>query len=119
MCSLRSLDSPFGTVVIPTSRKNGETWGIPCDRFIPLFDDRDILFAFGYGVAFVDPVSAEIVRDLQGLYLCETHGVEQVVGGLHVGAVGPGAAAAVEDYELVTRERLDASAEPLQGRGIG
>jgi len=56
---------------------------------------------------------------MQGFYLGETHGVEEVVGGFHVGAVGPRAAAAVENDGLVAREGFDAGAETLQGRGIG
>lgn len=78
-----------------------------------------ILFAFGYRVAFLDPVCAEIVRDIKGFHVGEAHGVERVVGGFHVGAVGPGAAATVEDDEFVAWEGFDSRSEALQGRGIG
>ncbi len=45
--------------------------------------------------------------------------MECVVGGFHVGAVGPGTASAIEDDGLVAREGLDAGAQALQRRWIG
>lgn len=45
--------------------------------------------------------------------------MEEIVGGLHVGAVRPGAASAVEDDGFVARQLVDASAEALKGGGIG
>ena len=67
----------------------------------------------------MDPVGTEIVWDVEGFYVGEAHGVEEVVGWLHVGAVGRGAASAVEDDELAAWEGFDAGAETLKGRGIG
>src|SRR5579871_486895 len=72
------------------------------------------LFSFGYRVAFVDPIGAEVVVDVEGLHVGEAHGVEGVVGRLHVGAVGPGAASAVDDDEFVARQGFEAGAETLK-----
>jgi len=77
------------------------------------------LFAFSYWIAFLDPICAEIVWDVEGFCVGETHGVEEVVGGFHVGAVGPGTASAVEHDEFVAREGVDAGAEALESRRIG
>ena len=77
------------------------------------------LFSFGDGVAFVDPIGAEVVGDVEGLHVGEAHGTKGVVSGLHVGTVSPGTASAVDHDELVAREGLDAGAETLKRGRVG
>ncbi len=67
----------------------------------------------------MDPVCAEIVWDVEGLCVGEAHGAEEIVGGLHIGAVRPGTASAIEDDGLVARQWVDASAEALKGGRVG
>src|SRR5579872_5703490 len=76
------------------------------------------LVAFRDGITFVDPVRAEIIGDIEGFHVGESHGLQGVVGGLHVGAVGPGAASAIEDDESLSRQGLDVGAEALQAGRI-
>ena len=77
------------------------------------------LFSFGDRVAFVGPVGTEVVGDVERLDVGEAHGVEGVIGRLHVGAVSPGAASAIDDDEFVARQRLDAGAETLERIRVG
>src|ERR1035438_3635717 len=70
--------------------------------------------SLGHRVPLVYPVRAEIVGDVEHLHVGESHGVQSVVGGFHVGTMAPGAAAAIQNDELGSRQRFHALAELLQ-----
>jgi hypothetical protein len=72
------------------------------------------LAAFGCGVAFVNPVGAEVVGQVEDFEVGETEGVELVIGGGDIGAAAPGAAAAVEDDGSVFGELRYAVAQGLE-----
>src|SRR3974390_3826745 len=74
------------------------------------------LFSLGDRVALIDPVRAKIVGNIKDFCVRESHGMQGVVGRLHVGTVRPGTAAAIEDDELGSREGLDSLAALLQSR---
>src|SRR5450631_1189117 len=69
------------------------------------------LFSLRDGIAFVDPVCAEIVGNVEHLHVGEAHGLQGVICGLHVGAMAPGAAPAIQNDELSARQGLYALAE--------
>src|SRR5450755_355073 len=71
------------------------------------------LFSLRDGIAFVDPVCAEIVGNVEHLHVGEAHGLQCIVGGLHVGTMAPGAAAAIQNDKLSARQGLYALAELL------
>lgn len=70
-------------------------------------------------IALIPPVSRDIVCDVEGFEVGEAEGAEGIVGGLEVGAVVPGAAAAVDNDEFVARKRLHAIAQFREGGGVG
>src|SRR5450631_3847918 len=65
-------------------------------------------------VALVHPTRAEIVGDVEHLHVGESHGVQSIVGGFHIRTMAPGAAAAIQNDELGSRQRFHALAELLQ-----
>lgn len=61
------------------------------------------LLALFNGESPIDPISAEIIRDIKDLQLCETHAVKGFVSRLQGRAMVPGAAPAIEHDEFRAR----------------
>src|ERR1017187_1265545 len=78
------------------------------------------LFPLRDGIALVHPVCTEIVGDVEHLHVSKAHGLQRVICGLHVGAMAPGAAPAIQNDKLSSRQGIHALAEllyPALGRG--
>jgi hypothetical protein len=75
--------------------------------------DSDLLALFN-GKPSIDPVQAEIVRNVQNLQLGESHAVKGIVSRPKGRAMVPGAAPAIEYDEFVARQRFHPLAEFLQ-----
>ena len=70
------------------------------------------------GITAAHPVGAEIVRDVEHLYVRITEFEEFLAGGVNVGAVAPGTASAVQDDGLLLRQRFNASTESFPSLGL-
>src|SRR6266536_267869 len=65
-------------------------------------------------IPLVDPICAEIVRDIKHLHIGKSQGAQGIVSGLHVWTMAPRAAAAVQNNELRARQGLYALPKLLQ-----
>jgi len=63
------------------------------------------------GISFTHPIRSEIVRDEQDLQVAEAHPAQEFVCGLHIGAMVPGTAPAVEHDGFVPRQFLNSFPE--------
>src|SRR5215472_11131169 len=75
-------------------------------------ENRDLI-ALRHRVAFIHPVSAEVVSDIQDLHVGKTHGCEDVIRWFDVGTMAPGATPAIDDDELFARQGLYSLAQLL------
>src|SRR5208337_1028458 len=91
-----SLGSP-PPVEIVTTRKTREH----DEQYSEAFAVHDYLsarlLALGDGITLVHPVGAEVIGDVNGLYVGESERLQYLVCRVHVRAVSPGAASAVDD----------------------
>ena len=70
-------------------------------------------------IAFRDPIHPEVIRNVENLHIGEAHCTQCIVGRLHVRAMVPGAAPAIQDDELFrgkdsTRFRKDCKPASLE-----
>src|ERR1700719_4092451 len=75
---------------------------------------RTNLFSSGDRIPFIDPIRAEIIRDVEHLHVGESEGAQGVVGGLDIGTMTPWATAAIQNDELVSRQGFYSLSEELQ-----
>src|SRR5215831_15222725 len=66
------------------------------------------LFTLGHRIALVDPVRAEVASHVHHLEVGVAERVQQLIGGMDVGALTPGAASTVENNRCVLGQRLHA-----------
>src|SRR5215472_3138716 len=69
--------------------------------------------AFRDQIALAHPIGAEVVGDVEGLYVSETQRVQELICRVEVGAVAPRTAPAIKHDSRVLRQRLYAVAEHL------
>lgn len=74
---------------------------------------REALLTFLNGKSLIHPVLAEIVRDVEHLQLGEAHAMEGLVSRLYSRAMGPRAAATIENDESPVGERFHALSQLL------
>src|SRR5579863_8900994 len=71
------------------------------------------LFSLGHGITLVDPVSAEVVRNVEQLDIAESQGTQFFVCGINVWTFAPRTAPAVNNDGLRARQTLNPLAKTL------
>src|SRR3954466_4099073 len=78
---------------------------------IEFFASEQDLFSLRSGISLVHPVCAEVVSNVEHLHVRESQRMQGVIGRFNVRTMPPGAASAVQNDELVSRQGADALAK--------
>src|SRR5579864_5392575 len=86
----------------------------PCRSAASSSRETPSLIALRNGIAFFDPVSAEIIGDVQRLHVGEAQRTQRIIRRLNVWAMAPGATSTIDNNEPVPRQGFDAFAQSLE-----
>lgn len=121
-CDSQARRHPVVTIQEIESNHDGDRRNADNNDFPQMSRVRErsqISVSLGGGIALVHPVRAEVVGDVEHLDVGETHRAQGIVGRLDVRAMTPRATAAINNDELVSRQRLGTLAQRLQAAFAG